>query len=72
MGTGVDEWTWTVEAVNSSTGLQPCCLYPETDVTVNPSLQGKGCVSKKTNQSVLLFFPEIIDNKAEESFPSHP
>lgn len=28
--------------------------------------------SKKTNRSVSLFFLGIIDNKASESFPSHP
>lgn len=61
------------EAVNSSTGLWPRCLYPETDVTLNPSLKGKRmCMIPKKHispsqiDSVSLFFLWSINNKAEE------
>lgn len=37
------------EAGNSSTGLQPCCLYPEADIDV----RGKGVCHIKNTQSVL-------------------
>lgn len=41
-------WVDMDEAVNSSTGLRPCCLYPETDDSLNPSLKVKRmCVIPK-------------------------
>lgn len=40
------------KAGNASTGLWPCCSYPETDVTLNPSLGGEKDVydCKKTHK----------------------
>lgn len=64
-------WMDMDETVNSSTGLQPRCLYPETDVTLNPSLTRemdayifKGAqISPPIWHHVSLFFHGNIDSK---------
>lgn len=45
-------WMDMGKAGNASTGLWPCCSYPETDVTLNPSLGGEKDVydCKKTHK----------------------
>lgn len=59
------------KAGNASTGLWPCCSYPETDVTLNPSLGGEKDVydcKKHTNKmdSMSAFVLVNIHNEAEE------
>ncbi len=66
-------WMDMDEAVNSSTGFWLGCLYPETDVTMNPSLRGKRmCMIPTNKKTVSLFFLGSIDHATSESFPSQP